>query len=157
MFIIDGNNLLHTVNKIEGDFQSINDVDLCKAVGVFLRLTGQTGEVIFDGAGPRDKTGFDNIENLEVFFSGLKTDTDTVIENKIKASTAPKRLVIVSSDRRLRKAAHIRKAASVKSGVFWINLQKVLSRKTQIREPQAKRKGLSEGETEQWMDFFGLK
>jgi hypothetical protein len=62
-----------------------------------------------------------------------------------------------SSDRRLRKAARARKAISVKSEVFWNNIQKQLSRKKTIKEPAAKRQGLTDGETKQWLEFFGLE
>lgn len=121
-----------------------------------MREVRESGEIIFDGTGPRDKSGFDNIRNLEVSFAGLNTDADTVIEDKIRASTAPKRLTVVSSDRRLRKAAQVRKAPAVKSDVFWKNIQRQLSRKKPGREPAAKQQGLTDGETEQWIKFFGL-
>jgi len=46
---------------------------------------------------------------------------------------------------------------AVKSEVFWNNLQKQLSRRKGIREPAAKRQGLSDSETKQWLEFFGLE
>ena len=156
MFIIDGHNLLHAICKIEDDREAIGDVELCRTVGKYLKLTGRKGEIIFDGTGPPDKSIFDRIDGVEVLFAGRGTDADAVIEEKIKANTAPKRLTIVSSDRRLRKAARARKAAAVKSDVFWNNIQRQLSRKRRTREPPAKRQGLSEGETKQWLEFFGL-
>jgi predicted RNA-binding protein with PIN domain len=157
MFIIDGTNLSHAIHKTGGDFDAMNEVALCKVVSRFLSLTGEKGEVVFDGAGPPDKTGFDNIANLEVSFAGLGSDTDTVIEDKIRSSTAPKGLTIVSSDRRLRKAAGMRKATSVKSEFFWADLQRQLSRKEKAKEPAAKRQGISASETQQWLEFFGLE
>jgi predicted RNA-binding protein with PIN domain len=156
MFVIDGNNLLHTIIKLEEDSEAISDIGLCRILSRYFKLKGQKGEIIFDGTGPPDKSRFDNISNLEVFFAGLGTDTDTVIEGKIRASTAPKGLTIVSSDRRLRAAAHTRKATSIKSDVFWNDVQKQLSRKRPIKEPTEKRQGLNEGETEQWLEFFGF-
>jgi len=156
MFIIDGHNLLHTVYKLEGDSESISDVGLCRILGGYFKLTGEKGVMIFDGTGPPDKTGFDNISNLEVFFAGIRTDADTVIEDKISASTAPKGLTIVSSDRRLRAAARTRKATSMKSDVFWNDIQKQLNRKRPAKEPTEKRQGLNKGETEQWLEFFGF-
>jgi predicted RNA-binding protein with PIN domain len=156
MFIIDGHNLLHTIFKLEGDSGAVGDVGLCRILGRYFTLTGEKGEIIFDGTGPPDKSGFDNIGNLEVFFAGLGTDADTVIEDKISTSTAPKGLTIVSSDRRLRAAAHKRKATSMKSDVFWNDVQKQLSRKWPAKEPTEKRQGLNEGETEQWLEFFGF-
>ena len=157
MFIIDGHNLLHSIQKVDESSESISEVQLCRIIGRYLKLISQSGEIIFDGTGPRDKSGFDDISNLEVFFAGLGTDTDTVIEDKIRASTAPKRLTIVSSDRRLRKAARTRKATSLKSEVFWNNIHKQLTRKRTEKEPPAKRQGLTDGETEQWLEFFGLE
>jgi len=156
MFIIDGHNLLHTIIKLEEDSAAISDVGLCWILSRYFSQTSEKGEIIFDGTGPPDKSGFDNISNLEVSFAGLGTDTDTVIEDKISASSAPKGLTIVSSDRRLRSAARTRRATSVKSDVFWYDVQKQLSRKRPIKEPTEKRQGINEGETEQWLEFFGF-
>ncbi|MHC4545411.1 MAG: NYN domain-containing protein [Planctomycetota bacterium] len=132
-------------------------MQLCWIISRYLRAIRKQGEIIFDGTGPRDKSHFDNIANLEVCFAGLGKDADTVIENKIKANTAPKRLSIVSSDRRLRDAARARRATAVKSEVFWDNLHKQLKRKKPVKEPEAKRVGLSESETKQWLEFFGIE
>jgi predicted RNA-binding protein with PIN domain len=156
MFIIDGHNLLHTIVKLEEDTGAISDIGLCRVLSRYFKLTGEKGEIIFDGTGPPDKSRFDHISSLEVFFAGLGTDADTVIEDKIRASTAPKCLTIVSSDRRLRSAARTRRATSIKSDVFWNDVQKQLSRKRPIKEPTEKRQGLNEGETEQWLEFFGF-
>jgi hypothetical protein len=134
----------------------LSDVDLCRILSTYFKLTGEKAEIIFDGTGPPDKSGFNGVSNPEIFFSGRGTDTDTVIEDKIKTSTAPKGLTIVSSDRRLRQAASARKATPVKSDVFWADLRKQLSRKRPVKEPAGKRRGLSEGETKQWLAFFGL-
>ncbi len=156
-YIIDGYNLLHFIQKASDDFGAITDVRLCRIISRYLKLIDEKGEIVFDGTGPRDKSGFDNISNVEVFFAGLRSDADTVIEDKIKANTAPKRLTIVSSDRRLRDAARKRKATAVKSQVFWDNLCKQLARKKTITEPIGKRRGLSEGETDQWLKIFDLE
>ncbi|RKY24587.1 MAG: hypothetical protein DRP62_03395 [Planctomycetota bacterium] len=157
MIIIDGYNLLWSIQSRSEDLESISDVQLCCIVSRYLKLTNEKGQIIFDGIGPPDKSRFYNIRNLEVFFVGFNTDADTVIETRIMASTAPKGLTIVSSDRRIQKAAWARKATSIKSETFWDNLQKLLSRKKTASEPAAKRIGLNESETEQWLKFFGLE
>jgi len=157
MIIIDGHNLLHSIVKISDEDESINDVQLCCIISKYLRIIRKQGEIVFDGTGPRDKTPFDNIANLEVLFAGLGSDADTVIEDKIKANSAPRRLTIVSSDRRLRDAARARRATAVKSEIFWDNLHKQLKRKRPVKEPEGKRIGLSESETRQWLDFFGIE
>ena len=141
---------------MDEQFEPVNDIQMCRIIDQYLHLTNQKGELVFDGTGPPDKSAFDNMVQLEVFFAGIGTDADTVIEDKIKANSAPRRLVIVSSDRRLRKAARARKAVSIKSDEFWINVNKQLDKKKLPREPGAKRRGLSESETDQWLDIFGL-
>ncbi len=156
MFIIDGHNLLHAIPKVDESTGLISDLQLCLVVDNYLKRTGNSGEIIFDGIGPPDKTGFDNMSKLEISFSGIDTDTDTIIEDKISSSTAPKRLIIVSSDRRIRKAARTRKATSLKSEEFWNNLSKQMSIKRPKKEPGEKRYGLSESETEKWLDYFGF-
>lgn len=157
MIIIDGHNLLRSIQKTSDDFESTGRVKLCRILSRYLNLISEKGQIIFDGTGPPDKSGFDNLPNLEVFFAGMTTDADTVIEVKIKANTAPKRLTVVSSDRRLIRAARARRATSVKSLAFWEQVQKHLSRKRAIKEPRAKRYGLTESETEQWLKFFDLE
>jgi len=155
--IIDGHNLLHAIYKVHEGSGSISDIQLCRIIGRYLKLTGETGEIIFDGTGPRDKSGFDNISNLEVSFAGQGRDADIIIEDKIKTSTAPRRLTIVSSDQRLRKAGRVRKTTVIKSEVFWNLVQKQLSRKKAAREPAEKHLGLTESETKQWLEFFGIE
>jgi len=156
MYIIDGHNLLHSILNMDELFAPVTDVQMCRLVNNFFQLTGQKGELVFDGTGPRDKHPYDNFSNLEVFFSNIGSDADSIIEDKIKADTSPKRLIIVSSDRRLRKAAHQRKAASVKSDEFWVFLNKELNKKRPKKEPSGKRQGLSESETKKWLEIFGI-
>ena len=155
-FIIDGHNLLQSVQKVSEDLAALSAERLCRIIGRYLKAVGEKGEIVFDGTGPRDKSGFDNISDLEVSFAGPKTDADSVIEDRIRANTAPKRLTVVSTDRRLRDAARARRATVVKSQDFWYNVQKQLSRRKGTKEPPEKRRGLTEGETERWLRLFGL-
>jgi predicted RNA-binding protein with PIN domain len=156
-FIIDGYNLLHSIRKTSEDWDAVGDIRLCHVLGRFFQKIGEKGEIVFDGKGPPEKSRFENIEKLEVLFTGLKSDADTVIENKIESSTAPKGLTIVSSDRRIRRAGRSRKTTVMKSEEFWIAVCKRLSRnRKKVVEPLEKRRGLNEGETKQWMKYFGI-
>lgn len=156
--IIDGTNLLWALHEACEEREVTTEVQLCRVLGQYLALTGDEGEVVFDGGGPSDQSVFDHVGRLTVVFSGFHSDADAVVEEKIKANTAPKRLTVVSSDRRLRKAAATRKATAVKSELFWGQVRKELQRKRPARrEPQEKQNGLTDSETEQWMDLFGLE
>lgn len=157
MTIIDGSNLLWALHEQSEQREITTEIQLCRTLDRYFAFTGEDGQVVFDGAGPAGRGDFAAMSNLEVIFSGYSTDSDTIIEEKIKASTAPRRLTVVSSDRRLRKAAGERKAVAVKSEEFWEQVQKELRRKRpESREPEAKREGLTAGETEQWMDLFDI-
>ncbi len=156
--IIDGYNLLRSIQKTSEDFEELSCLHLSAILSTYLQSTGDHGQIVFDGTGPPDKTGFDDFANLEVIFSGPKTDADTVIEEKIIANTAPKRLTVVSSDRRLKAAARKRKADSIKSDAFWQKVIKQMSKKKKTpTEPTQKREGLNESETQHWLKFFNLE
>lgn len=153
--IIDGHNLLWAIQNAEENL-SITDITMCRILDSYFGLTRLNGEIIFDGTGPPTKTEFNNIKNLLVTFSGRSCDCDTVIEQKILASTAPKLLTIVSSDGRLRDAASARKANSIKAEDFWDEAKKRLSRQKPGKEPPGKRNGLTESETQLWLKTFGI-
>jgi uncharacterized protein len=158
MTIIDGNNLLWALRESFGEREITNEIELCRVLSEYFARTGELGQVVFDGAGPADTSEFETISNPEVFFAGFHRDSDSVIEEKIRADASPRRLTVVSSDRRLRKAASARKASTVKSEEFWERVRKELSRKQPRRkEPEEKREGLTDSETEKWLEVFGLE
>jgi predicted RNA-binding protein with PIN domain len=153
--IIDGHNLLWAIQNPDED-ASVTDVAMCQALDTYFSITRDKAEIIFDGIGPPDKTGFNNISNLEITFSGRNTDCDSIIERRILDSTAPSHLTIVSTDRKIRDAASARKATSIQSDEFWDMVTKRLSKQKRGKEPAAKRTGLTESETELWLRTFGL-
>jgi predicted RNA-binding protein with PIN domain len=158
MVIIDGTNLLWAIHEAHGEHEVTNEIQLCRTLGRYFAMTSEEGEVVFDGAGPPDKSEFDAVGRLSVVFSGFHSDADTVIEEKVAASTSPRRLMVVSSDRRLRQAAGARKAATIKSDQFWSQVLSELRRGRRTRkEPEEKVDGLTDGETEQWLGLFGLE
>ncbi|UCD48634.1 MAG: NYN domain-containing protein [Phycisphaerales bacterium] len=157
-YVIDGTNLLWAIQESHEECEIAGEVQLCLTLDRYFALVGDAGEIVFDGAGPPDKSIFDAVAHLDVIFSGFSSDADSVIEEKVLANTAPRRLTVVSSDRRLRKAAGERKATALKSELFWNQVLKELSRKKPAeKEPEEKRDGLTEGETKQWLDLFGLE
>ncbi|MHC4213128.1 MAG: NYN domain-containing protein [Planctomycetota bacterium] len=150
--IIDGHNLLWMLRRSSKE----PDSKLCHIITRYLRLVSEKGHIVFDGTGPKDQRAFDNISNLEVSFSGMAKEADEVIEEKILASTDPRRLTVVSSDRRLRAAARAAKASAIKSEAFWNDLNRHLNQPGKNREPRAKQNGISDSETQQWLELFGM-
>jgi predicted RNA-binding protein with PIN domain len=157
VLLIDGYNLLHAVQGILEQSTEITDVQLCRIIGEYLYRSKGKGSIIFDGIGPKDKSGFNNLFNLEVVFSGTNREADDVIEKLILQNTAPKNLSVISSDRRLKDAAKKRKANAVDCVDFWLDMLKQLEKKQkQQAEPKEKYLGLSDAETEYWLKEFGF-
>jgi predicted RNA-binding protein with PIN domain len=141
------------------EFASFTDVQLCRALSDYLRCIRDRGHIVFDGVGPPDKSAFGGMPALEVYFSGETSDADTVIEQKIGDSTAPKSLVVVSSDRRIRTSAAKRRAISVPADAFWQTLLAQLEKESKrpAPEPFQKRHGLTEHETQLWLKKFEIQ
>jgi len=154
--IIDGYNLLRSIQKTCEELEALTEAGLCRTLSEYLKRVRDHGHIVFDGTGPPDKSNLGGFGNLEVYFSGPHTDADSVIEQKILDNTAPKSLIVVSSDRRLKTAAGKRKAISVSSDIFWNGVIQQLDKKKVTPEPKQKRHGLTEIETDQWMDLFDL-
>lgn len=164
-YLIDGFNLLWAARKSEvgeelmdDERSSANSVEpMCRIIGAFLRQAKIKGEIVFDGTGSAGAKGIDNISCLSVSFSGPGREADALIIDKIRANTAPRRLIVVSSDHKIRKSARGRDAVSVKSEQFWSEVVQQLKKKAKESEPEAKRAGLSEAETGLWFKIFGIE
>lgn len=157
MLLIDGYNLLHSVQNLLDQSTEITDDQLCRVIGEYLYRTKGKGSIIFDGTGPKDKSVFNNLFNLEVLFSGPNREADDVIEKLIQQNTAPRNLSVISSDRRIKQAAEKRKAAAVDCVDFWMEVLKQIEKKQkQQAEPQEKFIGLTNAETEYWLREFGF-
>jgi len=156
-YLIDGYNLLRAVQKFE-EFSELTDVQMCRAISDYLAAVRDHGHVVFDGIGPPDKSPFGGMPGLEVYFSGESCEADDIIEDKIADNTAPKSLVVVSSDRRIRSAAARRKAVDIPAELFWQTLLAQLERQANrpAPEPSEKRHGVTEKEADLWMDLFDL-
>lgn len=153
--LIDGYNLLRAVQKLAEEPDFI-DMDLCAALCEYLHLTKDWGTIVFDGIGPPDRKAMMGLEILEVIFSGRAVEADAVIEEHIRDNSAPKRLVVVSSDRRILTAAARRKCQGVKSAEFWQQVCQALERPVPIQEPKEKRHGIGGLQTDQWLKKFGI-
>jgi hypothetical protein len=154
-FLIDGYNLLRAVQK-QLEQAEFAEAELCLLLREFLRRVRQRGTIVFDGIGPPHKERLQGAGSLQIIFSGRDVEADTVIERLIAENTAPKRLAVVSSDRRILSAAKRRKCPGVKVLDFWRQVCLTVEKETPIREPQEKQRGISSAETELWLQEFGL-
>jgi hypothetical protein len=157
-YLIDGNNLLWAIRNNDERFAPVEEVRMCWTIGRFLNLTRDEGELVFDGTGPRpsERGQLEAIPNLTVSFPGIGRDADDVIEDRIKVRASSVPLTVVSNDRRLRLAAVHGKATVIKAEAFWEKVLAEVGKKRTVPEPTAKRHGLSESETDKWLELFGL-
>jgi uncharacterized protein len=153
--LIDGYNLLRAVQD-QLDRSDIAEAELCMLLREYLRRNRQHATIIFDGIGPRNKERLQGAGGLQIIFSGHGIEADAVIEELIMENTAPKRLTVVSTDRRISTAAKHRKCQTAKVMDFWQQLCDCMERPTPVREPKEKRNGIGTLETELWLREFGL-
>ena len=77
-----------------------------------------------------------NHRGLTVRFAPRDQDADTLIEELIRADSAPRRLAVVSSDHRIQRAAHRRRARAVDSDVWYAEV---------VRQRRQRRERISQG------------
>ncbi len=125
--------------------------------------------IVFDAAHPPPGAAALTISRgMTIRFAVGYTEADDLIEELIADHHSPKRLTVVSSDRRIQRAARRRGALAVDSSVW---LDELLEGKPRLAirwptagttgapepsPPQATQSGLSPDEVEQWMSHFGI-
>lgn len=131
------------------------------------RLTEEERErttVVFDAHdAPADAVLESREEGLTLIFAPPGGDADTQIEELIRRHSAPKQIQVVSSDRRLQRAARRRKGGHIVSEAYaaWLaERDPVARRRTEssaaTEVPEAKFTGESpELETQRWLEEFG--
>ncbi|MBN1342152.1 MAG: NYN domain-containing protein [Phycisphaerae bacterium] len=157
--LVDGDNLLHVFRGELPDAERANRARLCELLAAWDADRTRQVTVTFDGYRPGNPgEGPIGVEGLQIRYSDAVTADELIVE-ALQASTAPRRLLVVSSDRQVRLAAKRRRAVSVDSRTF---LQKVLDEldrraRRPPREPSEKYEGLEPGQTDYWLDQFGIE
>ena len=114
--VVDAYNVLQTVGVLP---KELAHIELAGLIGLLTnsRYRHDHTWLVCDG-GPR-KAGLQRpTGHITVQYSGPEQEADDVIEHRIAAAPAPKQLMVVSSDRRLRKAARTRRCRIVDSPRF---------------------------------------
>lgn len=157
-YLFDGYNVYHTAGHLCHQWSHVTPDTLCQYIAEDMRRLDEHGVVVFDGARPSGSAlEIEPRGYLRVVYAGGGNSADDLIEQMISDNTHPKRLSVVSSDRRIRKAARRRRAVSLASDDYLLAL---LAREdvpeTGPREPEEKQQGLGEGQRNDWMELFGL-
>jgi predicted RNA-binding protein with PIN domain len=99
-----------------------------------------------------------NHQGITVYFASREQDADSLIEELIKANSTPRKLVVVSSDHRLHRAAKRRKATAIDSDRWFRELLRDRNdRLTASSGETIKPEGpFSPQEVDSWLTQFGL-
>lgn len=162
--LIDGYNLLYA-SGIFGNSDRRGPGGLERARSAMLNLLAESlpadelrrTAVVFDASeAPYGLARTFEHKGLTVHFASRDSDADSMIEELILRDSAPRRLTVVSSDHRLQKAAHRRKATAIDSDRWLAQmLRDRQSRQQAGPSDSMKPEGpLSAGEVEFWLQQF---
>lgn len=155
--VIDGNNLLHAARTVQEAGPLIGRAILCDTLGQWAKQRGERVHIVFDGPAPNPQlAGQIGNPAIEVSYSG-GASADAVLIEMLETDSAARRMLVVSSDREVVRAARRRRAQPIRSEEFWALVRQDLARPRPVcREPEEKKRGLKPGATEEWLRDFGL-
>ncbi len=156
--IVDGYNVLHASRWLASEWKGVDRGELCRLLGRLARHSGEKITVVFDAVPSEPELGRAEAPGVEVIYSGHGRTADEVIIQKLNASSGPRELTVVSSDREIKSAARRRGCKVRSAGEFIKTSARELGRaqNKQNREPTEKEKGLSRSETDKWLSEFGI-
>jgi uncharacterized protein len=164
--LIDGYNLMYALGSLgkrhgpDGFRKARNRFlnDLAAAIGA---VEAHQTTVVFDANSPdaphhlpREST----YKGMTVIYALEDENADARIERLIAAHSAPKTLVVVSTDQRIRQAATRRRARSLTAEAFWEELESQrrgpIAPTPPTAEDRARLHGPSPAEAAAWLETF---
>jgi predicted RNA-binding protein with PIN domain len=163
--IIDGYNLLHASGILA---RGVGPGVLERARTALLNFLAEslTAEelprttVVFDATqAPKGLERSMRHRGIDVRFALPGGEADDLIEQLIKADTSPRKLIVVSSDHRLHRAAKRRKATPIDSDRWYSEIikRRLSAGQSQVEERPRVEGPLSEQETAYWLQAFGAQ
>jgi len=156
MLLIDTYNVLQTTGVLPPELAGPEPADLADLIARS-RYRGREARLVCDGSRPKGAPALRS-GPVRTVYAGPGVEADSRIEEMIARSSAPKKLLVVSSDRRLRKAAGKRKCGWMDSVRFLDQL--AADAKAGPRTPGGKpgftrKVPLKPAEVRQWAEEFG--
>jgi predicted RNA-binding protein with PIN domain len=148
-YLIDGHNL---IPKLGLRLDSMDDeMDLVGRLQEYSRLKRTQVEVYFDGA-PAGQASTRKAGMVTAHFVRLGSSADAAIEGRlIKLKRTAKNWTVVSSDRRVQRAAGAAQARAMSAEEFAREMAGVQSKRPAKPKGES---GLSPEEVEEWLTFF---
>jgi hypothetical protein len=160
LYLIDGYNLLHAMGVLRG---RAGPHGLEKARrGLLGLLSGSHADraddvtVVFDAAAaPPGVPAVEDYHGIHVQFAVRQGEADALIEELIRRAAAPRQLVVVSDDHRLKRAARHRHCG-VLGCLDYVELLTRRRRQRRAGGPaDEKQQGVSPAERQHWQEAFG--
>lgn len=157
-YLVDGYNLLHAMGLLAG---KAGPHGLEKArLALLGRLLGDHGSdaaavtVVFDAANaPPDAVPEEHYQGLHIVYA-LDGEADDVIELLIQRDAAPRKLTVVSDDRRIQRAAQRRRCPALGCLNYLDRMERQRRRRPPPLDAAAKPMGVSEEEARHWLREF---
>lgn len=112
--------------------------------------------VVFDAAqAPPGLPRWASYREITVRFAEKRETADELIEQLIAADSTPRRLVVVSSDHRLHRAARRRRATPVDSDRWYAEVLRRRAQRAPKHPSQAKPDAADPADIEFWLEEFG--
>jgi len=170
--IIDSFNVLHMTGVLPPDLSGM-DIEELRGVISLSRFRNQTITLVCDGVQPielRRQPDDDQqqraLANISMMWSGTETDADTIIEILVAQSSAPRRLTVVTSDRRLTRVIRKRRVRIMTSESFLSrlsrdfrnNVERSSSNRNTLaaRPPHAYEVPLHADSVRWWLDYLNI-
>jgi predicted RNA-binding protein with PIN domain len=160
IYLIDGYNLLHAMGVLSGRVGP-HGLEKARARLLGLLAGGFADEagavtVIFDAANaPPHVPAEQSFRGVHVRFAVRQDEADDLIELLLRQDSAPRRVTLVSDDRRLQQAARRRSCQVQGCDEFleWLDRHRRDRTPPQAAAPE-KRERLTEAEMRSWLDEF---
>jgi len=164
--IIDGYNVMHLAGLARkaigaGDLERARERLLRKLHSQLSTNERKRTTVVFDGTDqPASGSRWFKRFEMAVLFSPFGQEADDVIEELIRTHRDPRRLVVVSSDNRLKQAARSHRAGWLDADTFLCEIEhRSSATETETNSPQVSParppENLSETEVQRWISEFG--
>lgn len=126
--MIDGYNLMHAMGiakqkYADGELERCRNRMQRELADVLDEAVLNMATIVYDAfdSPSNDRRSF-QANGMKIRFAPMGQCADSEIESLLKSHSVPKRVLVVSSDHRLHKAANARKASVVDSEDFWSSL-----------------------------------